>query len=91
VRFDLCHGALCGPLPYAGRTHESTTPLQRAPLPAGALRLADLGAFALEALAQIGAQEGYWLSRLPFTTAVYDAGGRRWDVLALLAAQGAMA
>jgi len=88
VRFDLCRGALRGPLLTAGRTHESTSPLQRAPLPAGALRLADLGFFDLAVLAHIGAQDGYWLSRLHFTTAVYDAQGRRWDVLALLAAQG---
>src|SRR5438128_4439057 len=91
VRFDLCRGVLRGPLLYDGRTHESTTPLQRAPLPAGTLRLADLGFFDLEALAQIGAQDGYWLSRLHFTTAVYDAQGRRWDVLDLLVAQGAVA
>jgi hypothetical protein len=45
VRFDLCTGALRGPLLFDGRTHESTTPVQRAPLPAGALRLADLGFF----------------------------------------------
>src|SRR6266516_1908500 len=89
VRFDLCSGALRGPLLYDGRTHESTTPLQHAPLPAGALRLADLGFFDLETLAQIGAQDGYWLSRLHFGTAVYDAQGRRWDVLDLLVAQGA--
>src|SRR2546423_1989136 len=91
VRFDLCRGALGGPLLYAGRTHESTTPLQSAPLPAGALRLADLGFFDLAVLAAIAAQDGYWLSRLHFTTAVYDAQGRRWDVLDLLAAQGAVA
>jgi Transposase DDE domain len=88
VRFDLCSGALRGPLLYDGRTHESTTPLQRAPLPAGALRRADLGFFDLDVLAQLGAQGGYWLSRLHFGTAVYDAQGRRWEVLALLAAQG---
>src|SRR5439155_40299 len=91
VRFDLCRGALRGPLLYDGRTHESTTPIQSAALPAGALRLADLGFFHLEVLAQIGAQDGYWLSRLHFGTAVYDAEGRRWEVLDLLAAQGAVA
>jgi hypothetical protein len=91
VRFDLCRGALRGPLLFEGRTHESTTPLQSAPLPAGALRLADLGFFDLAVLAQIGAQDGYWLSRLHFGTAVHDAAGRRWDVLALLAAQGGVA
>jgi hypothetical protein len=89
VRFDLCRGTLRGPLLFDGRTHESTTPIQSAPLPAGALRLADLGFFDLEVLAQIGAQDGYWLSPLHFGTAVYDAAGRRWELLALLAAQGA--
>ena len=88
VRFDLCSGALRGPLLTEGRTHESTTPIQHAPLPAGALRLADLGFFDLAVLAQTAAQDSYWLSRLHFTTAVYDAAGRRWDVLDLLAAQG---
>jgi hypothetical protein len=88
VRFDLCSGALRGPLLTDGRTHESTTPIQSAPLPAGALRLADLGFFDLAALAQLGAAHGYWLSRLHFTTAVHDAQGRRWAVLDLLAAQG---
>ena len=89
VRFDLCSGARRGPLLTDGRTHESTTPIQSAPLPAGALRLAALGFFDLAALAQVGAAHGYWLSRMHFTTAVYDAAGRRWDVLDLLAAQGA--
>jgi hypothetical protein len=89
VRWDLCSGALQGPLLGDGRTHASTTPLQTAPLPAGALRLADLGFFDLEALAQIAAQDGYWLSRLHFGTVVYAGDGRRWKVLDLLAAQGA--
>lgn len=87
VRYDLCHGTLTGPLLTDGRTHESTTPLQTAPLPAGALRLADLGFFDLDVLAQIAAQSAYWLSRLHRTTAVLDAQGRGWDVLALLQAQ----
>ena len=88
VRFDLCRGQLSGPLLFDGRTHESTTPIQHAPLPPGALRLADLGFFDLDVLAQISAQDSFWLARMHRTTAVYDEGGQRWDVLALLAAQG---
>jgi hypothetical protein len=88
VRFDLCNGALRGPLLFDGRTHESTTPVQTAPLPARALRVADLGFFDLAVLAQTAAQDGSWLSRLHFGTAIYDAAGRRWEVLDLLAAQG---
>jgi hypothetical protein len=88
VRFDLCNGALRGPVLFDGRTHENTTPVQTEPLPPGALRVADLGFFDLEILAQTAAQDSYWLSRLHFGTAVYAADGRRWDVLDLLAAQG---
>jgi hypothetical protein len=52
------------------------------------LRVADLGFFDLAVLAQTAAQDGYWLSRLHFGTALYDAAGRRWEVLDLRAAQG---
>ncbi len=90
VRYDLCRGRLVGPLLCDGRTHESTTPIQNAPLPTGALRLADLGFFDLDILTQIDAQDGYWLARMHRTTAVYDAAGQRWEVLALLAAQGSV-
>jgi len=88
VRYDLCHGQLSGPLLCDGRTHESTTPIQSAPLPKGALRLADLGFFDLDVLAALSAQDSYWLARMHRTTAVYDAAGQRWEVLALLAVQG---
>jgi hypothetical protein len=87
-RYALCQGCLVGPLLFAGRTHERTTPIQQAPLPPGALRLADLGFFELDVLADRSSQTGDWLGRLHRTTAVYDATGQRWDVLALLAAQG---
>jgi len=88
VRFDLCHGALRGPRLFEGRTHESTTAVPTAPLPPRARRVADLGFFDREVLAQSAAQDSYWRSRLHLGTAVYDATGRRWDVVALLAAQG---
>jgi Transposase DDE domain len=88
VRYDLCRGQIVGPLLCDGRTHESATPLQSAPLPPGALRLADLGFFDLDVLARLSATDGYWLSRAHRTTAVYDEAGRRWEVLSLLAAQG---
>jgi len=88
VRFDLCRGTLSGPLLTDGRAHESTSPLQTAPLPPGALRVADLGFFALDVFAQMSAQGVYWLSRLLPATAVFTPQGERCDVLALLAAQG---
>src|SRR5579859_3814373 len=86
VRFDLCRGTLEGPLLTDGRTHENSSPLQQAPLPPGALRLADLGFFNLDVFAQMTAAGVYWLSRLLLPTAVFTRDSRRWDVLRLLAA-----
>jgi Transposase DDE domain len=57
------------------------------PLPAGALRLADLGYWSLEAFAALAQHEVFWLSRLQMQTAVYDATGDRRDLLELLEAQ----
>jgi len=88
VRFDLCCGTLTGPLLTDGRTHENISPLQRAPLPPGALRLADLGFFNLGVFAEMSAQGVYWLSRLLLSTAVFTPEGQRCDVLSLLASQG---
>jgi hypothetical protein len=88
VRFDLLRGTLEGPLLTDGRTHENSSPLQHAPLPPGALRLADLGFFNLGVFADMSAQGVYWLSRLLLSTAVFTPAGARCDVLRLVAAQG---
>ena len=88
VRFDLCTGTLRGPLLVDGRTHESTMPLQTAPLPPGALRLADLGFFDLAVFADLAVRGVYWLSRLHLPTTVYDPQGHARDVLQLLGAHG---
>ena len=89
VRLDLCSGALAGPTLVDGRTHDAASPLQRAPLPAGALRLADLGFFDLDVFAQLQTHGVWWLSRLHDKTTVCDTQGRPLGVLALLAAQDA--
>jgi DDE family transposase len=77
VRLDWCTGALTGPLLEAGRAADHQSPLQTVPLPPGALRLADLGYFCLDVLADLDAQGVYWLSRVQCQTAVFDARGRR--------------
>jgi hypothetical protein len=84
VRCDLCHGSLTGPLLTDGRTHESTTALQTGPLPAGALRVADLGFFDLGVFAQMDANKSYFLSRLHQQTALFDQTGQRRALLELL-------
>src|SRR5262245_15801078 len=57
------------------------------PLPAGALRLADLGYWSLEAFAVRAPHQVFWLSRLQMQTAVYDATGDRRELLELLEIQ----
>ena len=84
VRFDLCRGSLRGPLTSDGRTHESTSPLQTAPLPQGSLRVADLGYFCLAVLAAIAAAGSYFLTRMHHTTAVFTPSGQRTRLLDLL-------
>jgi hypothetical protein len=57
------------------------------PLPAGALRLADLGYWSLEAFAALAQHKVFWLSRLQMQTAVYDTSGARQDLMTLLESQ----
>jgi len=82
VRYDLLHGGLTDLALTDGRAHDSTTPLQTAPLPAGALRVSDLGYFDLAVFG--AAQDRYWLSRLHQGTALFDQQGQRLSVLQLL-------
>ncbi len=89
VRYDLCRGCLSGLVVQEGRISDRSTTMQTAPLPAGALRISDLGFFTLGVFAAMTAQGVYWLSRLAPGTAIYTPDGARWDVLDLLAAQGA--
>jgi hypothetical protein len=87
VRWELRRGTLEGPLLQPGRAHDRRSPLQEAPLPRGALRLADLGYFNLALLADLDRQGVYWISRLQSGTLVYDAQGQQVDLAQLLAAQ----
>jgi hypothetical protein len=87
VSLDLSTGALRGPLLQDGRAHDRSSPLQTASLPAGALRLADLGYFSLDILQEMDARGVYWLSRLQAGTAVFDQKGKRQDLVRLLDAQ----
>ena len=48
VRLDLTTGRMLGPFLDHGRTPDSHSPVQSAPLPPGALRLADLGYYRLD-------------------------------------------
>ena len=86
VRLELRTGQLSGPQLQDGRAsdHEPALPTV---LPAGALRLADLGYWSLDELQTLAQQEVFWLSRLQAATTVYTVDGQRRELLALLEAQ----
>lgn len=88
VRLDLGTGRLDGPVVTAGRAQDRGSVLQHAPLPTGALRLADLGFWSLAVFRQIGAAGAYWLSRLNLQVAVCAADGARLDLPVWLGQQG---
>ena len=88
VRLDLKQGALTGPFVQAGRASDRTSPPRRTPVPAGSLRLADLGYFALNVLAPLAQQQADWLTRLMAGTQVYDAQGQRLNLARCLPAHG---
>lgn len=63
VRIDLRRGSLDGLEITAGCTQDRATDLQHAPVPAGAIRIADQGFWSLDVLETIAATDGYFLSR----------------------------
>jgi hypothetical protein len=84
-RLDLLGGTLDELLLAAGRTQDQTCARQSAPLPPGALYLADLGYFALGRLGALSARGAYVVSRLKVQRAVFAASGERLDLAQLLA------
>ena len=85
ARLEMCTGRLDVQL-QEGRDSDRAAALP-GPLPAGALRLADLGYWSLEACAALAQHQVFWLSRLQRQTAVDDATGARQDLLTLLESQ----
>ena len=87
VRFDYLSGQVQGPLLQAAASHDRACPLQAEPLPAGGLRLEDLGFFSLEKFARDQQQGVAWISRLKGGTVVSTPAGERLDLLAWLQRQ----
>ena len=84
IRLDLNTGGLTGPYLQSGRENDRSSQLQEVSLPAGALRIADLGYFSLKEFAELDAEGVYWLSRVKSNCDVYDENGKRWDLLEFL-------
>ena len=85
VQLDLNTGALNGPHLAPGREHDRHSPAQKAALPRGALRIADLGFYDLRTLADYDAQGVYFLTRVLNNALVYDEKGGRIELEQLLA------
>lgn len=89
VQFEYSRGQVSQIVLQDGRAADRNAPVQQTALPAGALRLADLGYFNLPVMATWSAQGVLWLSRLQAGTVIYRPTGERLDLLALLSAVGA--
>ena len=87
VRYELNEGRLEGLNLNPGRTADAVTALQQAPLPRGALRLADLGFFDLGVLHDYDQQGVYFISRPAPNLTLIDARGRKWKLARYLARQ----
>ena len=72
VRIDWKTGVLEGPVLGPARHHDRRSPHQCDATPPGALRLTDLGYFALQRLGEIGDSGGFWLTRIPANTLATD-------------------
>jgi hypothetical protein len=76
VQLDLRSGALDAVAIEAGKDCDQRTSLQSAPLPAGSLRISDLGYFDTEVFRGIQDRKGFWISRLAFGTEILTPEGR---------------
>jgi hypothetical protein len=88
VQLDYSTGSLNQVILQDGRAQDRNAPIQQTALPAGALRLADLGYFSLPVLAHLSAQGVYWLSRLQVNTIVLTPAGERLNLLVWLQQAG---
>jgi hypothetical protein len=90
VRLEVTRGGRMELELTDGRTNELQSPLAHAPLPPGALRLADLGYFDLERLRADTKAGVFWVSRAPAgLTVAGSPGGPPLKLLAWLRSQGA--
>lgn len=84
---EIAGGGLEEIVLLGGRTNDLECPLAHRPLPAGALRLADLGFYDLRLLQRYSEEGVFWVSRLHPGTLVFAAEGRPTQLLEFLRAQ----
>jgi len=88
VQLSLKYGTLDAVSIEPGRDCDLKTPLQHRPLPAGALRIADLGYFNTAVLQRFQEEGVHWISRLLFGTNIYDAEGHPLELMSWLNSEG---
>lgn len=87
LEWDLRNGDWSAISVEAGRDCDCKTPLQTAPVPAGTLKIKDLGFFDTEVFERQTREGVYWLSRLQYGTKVLSAEGVPLKLLPWLASQ----
>lgn len=88
IQLDLLTGAICALDLADGRASDHSLPLQHALLPAGSLRLADLGFYDLDVFAMLDAAGAYWLSRLQTNSRITLPGQQEQSLVAVLEGLG---
>jgi hypothetical protein len=78
---EVSSGAMTALSILSGLDNEKTAEVAGRPLPAGALLLEDLGFFSGQRLEDALGQGVYVVTRIQSWTAVFDAGGRRLDLI----------
>ena len=84
VDLNFSNGSLEELWLQAGREHDLSERAQAIDLPAGALRISDLGYFKLDWLESEAQRGVFWLTRLKAGTNVYDVEGQELNVECLL-------
>jgi hypothetical protein len=88
VLWSLTTGQLLQLLLEPGRASDALSEIAEALPPVGGLSMFDLGYFSLERFRRIGEAKTYWISRFQHNTKVFDAAGKRLDLLQFLREQG---
>lgn len=76
TRLDYRSGSLRDLRIESGRSSDQTSDIQKSRLPAGSLRLADLGYFCVAGLQQLSQQYVLWITRIQPQTAVFSPEGK---------------
>lgn len=84
VRFDLLSGEMVGPFLESGRMNDAVSRIQKEPVPARSLIIADVGYWSLDEMNRITLSGGFWLSHLKSVVRIALPGGKSQDVVSFL-------